>query len=191
MLSTSVVLGYLVYYFSVQNDFVYLLRIGTHSVTLQIPFYIGNMFQGLFFYALGYYLKEKQFQKYLFGAAILIYVVKFVYPAPMDFRANDTNGANYFLAVLYLACGCVIINNIFHRYLDTKVPLLTYIGSNSMIYYLVHYPVMFMITTFLPQEYVIENDLLRYLVYSILLVASLCLADFIFHQKYMKTFVGN
>lgn len=60
-----------------------------------------------------------------------------------------------------------------------------------MIYYLVHYPVMFMITTFLPQEYVIENDLLRYLVCSILLVVSLCLADFIFHQKYMKTFVGN
>ena len=57
------------------------------------PFYLGTMCHGLSLYSLGYYLKEKQFSTPLFVVSLLLFILKFLIPASIDFRANEPSGA--------------------------------------------------------------------------------------------------
>lgn len=100
-----------------------------HDFCINVPFYIGNMCHGLSLYSLGYYLKEKQYQKLFFYLALMLFVMKFFIPAGLDFRANDSGESNFVLAVIYGMAGCVVANNIFRYCFDFNVPFMTYIGQ--------------------------------------------------------------
>ena len=186
----SVIVAYLLYIISVKNDYGYILELGKHAFRLHIPFYIGNWFHGMFFYFMGFVLKEKQFYRVLFILSILVFLVKFFNPAQIDFRANDTHGSNYMLAVIYELSGCIIINNVFKKFFDYRIPLLTYIGLNSMVYYLIHYPVMKVITIFFYKPINVWSGEQRYIILSLILFVSLIIADRLFHIKILKRFVG-
>ena len=97
IIGLALVLGWLVYIMSVKNELCYPLAIGSHHFQFHVPFYFGNMFHGLAFYALGSWLREKQFAHGVFIVSMMIFLGKFFFPASMDFRANDTGGSNYFL----------------------------------------------------------------------------------------------
>ena len=66
-----------------------------HNLHLDIPtFYMGNMCHGLSVYSLGYYLKEKQFDRTIFLIALALFVLKYIIPSGIDFRANSPSGTN-------------------------------------------------------------------------------------------------
>ena len=149
------------------------------------------MCHGLSLYSLGYYLKEKQFSTPLFVVSLLLFILKFLIPASIDFRANEPSGANYMLAVLYGMSGCIVINNIFRKYLNFKIPCASYIGVNSMTYYLVHFPVLVVSRTMLGKTYHGDDFWLRFVILSVVVTISLVIADCLFRNQKLRFMIGG
>lgn len=153
--------------------------------------YMGNMCHGLSVYSLGYYLKDRQFNNSVFVVALFLFVLKFIIPAGIDFRANESNGSGFILSVLYGMSGCIVINNIFKRFCNKRLPLVTYIGCNSMVYYLVHYPVIYATITFFWAPFVEKELWYRFLVLSIIVTVFLIIAEYIFRIKKLRFIIGG
>ena len=190
VISVSIILGWLIYEFSVKDNIYYALGIGNRSYKLQIPFYIGNMFHGLAFYTLGYWLKDRQFNRYILAVALIFFIAKFFFFAFMDFRGNNTEGGNYLLCVVYELSGCIVANNVFRHWLDREFPLFTHIGRNSMVYYLVHYPLMTFIVMFL-NPFPGSTAFVRFAYLTIILIVLLIVSDYIFRLKKLRLFIGG
>ncbi len=121
--------------------YFYSYKLGDESaiksiLLVTIPYWFGNVFLGLFFYSLGDLLKDRQFNRYLFIVALFIYVVHLFIPAFLNIWYNLSD--SYFLSVLYYVAGIIVFNNVMDRWLNKRVPLLTHIGENSMVYYITH-----------------------------------------------------
>ena len=163
-----------------------------YSIHILIPHYLGNICHGLALYSLGYYLREKQFNRVLFISALVLFVLRFIIPAGIDFRANTpfpSSNLTYILAVIYEVAGCIVINNIFKRFIDVKIPFITYIGSNSMVYYLVHYPVMY--TTKSLFTSIMNFDWwVRFFILSCVVTVFLIIAEWLFRNKRLKFVIG-
>ena len=156
-----------------------------------IPDWIGNICHGLLAYTLGFCLKEKQFENKMFILALLLFALKYIIPAEIDFRTNISTGVHYLLAVIYGISGCIVVNNLFRRYVDVKIKMFTYIGYNSMLYYLIHYPVIYT-TTKLFSSYVKEYDIqIRYYLLSLIVTISMVIAEFIFRNKRIRFIIGG
>lgn len=148
------------------------------------------MFHGLAFYTFGAWLKENQFNRKLFLLALCFFILKFFYFAFMDFRGNDSEGSNYFLCIIYELAGCIVVNNVFRNIANKKIMLLSHIGQNSMIYYLVHYPVMTFIVMFL-NPFPNLSSSIRYFLLSAVLIIILIISDYMFRIKWLKWMIGG
>lgn len=156
-----------------------------------VPHYFGNICHGLALYSLGYFLKEKQFSNAVFIIALVLFVLNLIIPAGIDFRANTPwSGSYYLLAVIYEIAGCVVINNIFKRFVDIKIPFVTHVGSNSMVYYLVHYPVMCLTISLLGNTLMDFGWWIRLLIVSSVVTMFLIFAEWLFRNKKLKFIVG-
>lgn len=163
-----------------------------HNLHLDIPtFYMGNMCHGLAVYSLGYYLKEKQFDRIIIVIALTLFVLKYFIPSEIDFRANNPSGTNFMLSVLYGMSGCVVINNIFKRICNKRFPVVTYIGCNSMVYYLVHYPVMCVTISLFWEPFADKELWYKFLVLSIIVTIFLIIAEYVFRIKKMRFIIGG
>lgn len=163
-----------------------------HNSHYDIPkSYMGNMCHGLAVYSLGYYLKEKQFDRTIFVIALVLFVLKYFIPSGIDFRANNPTGTNFMLSVLYGMSGCVVINNIFKRVCNKGFPLVTYIGCNSMVYYLVHFPVMYVTTSLFWEPFADKELWYKFLVLSIIVTIFLIIAEYVFRIKKMRFIIGG
>ena len=183
-------LGNCVYYMQ-SNDISFVMQWATHHLRLYIPFYIGTMFHGLAVFSLGYYTKEIQFDRRIFILTFLIFVIHYIVPADFDFRANNSGDSNYLLAVLYGMAGCVVFNNIFKRFCNYNVPLLTHIGANSMVYYLVHYPVMYITISLFWTPFSDYALWKRFCILSSIVTISLLIAEWVFRHKKIRFIVGG
>ena len=172
ILCLSVCVSYLLFLFT------YRLIGLKETLLISIPFWFGNIFLGLFFYLLGYLLRTKHFNHVLFIVALLIYSIHFFTPFYLDFYIN--NSGNYFLSVLFYISGIIVFNNIFKRWLDVRIPILTYIGENSMIYYVTHYTFLYLLL--IGHSYRISGWPL-YIVSFIITIFFLVCMDFLFRKK--------
>ena len=115
---------------------------------LYIPYYIGNIFHGLACYSAGHLLKEKQFNRYILLLSLVLFLIHFIYPSILGVRSNSCD-KNYFLGTIYNLSGIIVFNNIFYRFFNKKIGLLSYVGQNSMVYYVTHYIVLSVIFHFI------------------------------------------
>lgn len=83
------------------------------------------------------------------------------------FRLKETR------AKLISICGCITVNNIFKHI--PHLPLLTYIGKNSMDFYVMHMLVLGVITMLPWSEWMIPN----YVVFGVMCIACLTVPAFI------------
>ena len=174
------------------HDWEFRVFIPGHNSYLDIPtFYMGNMCHGLSVYSLGYWLKEKQFHRTIFVLALALFVLKYIIPAGIDFRANNSYDTNFMLSVLYGMSGCVVINNFFKRFCNKRLPIITYIGRNSMVYYLVHFPVMYVTTCLFWDSFENKDLWIRFVVLSSIVTISLILADYLFRVKKIRFLIGG
>lgn len=184
--------AYLAYAVHVLNEHAWKFIIMGHNSHLIIPtIYMGNMCHGLSVYSLGYYLKKKQFNNVIFALAFTFFVLKYFFPATIDFRANNPYGTNFMLAVLYGMSGCIVINNIFKRFCNMRFPFVTYIGCNSMVYYLVHYPVMFVTLSLFWEPFAEKELWFRFLILSLIVTVFLFIAEYIFRVKKLRFMLGE
>lgn len=104
------------------------------------PYYVFNIFPGMFFYGLGYVMKDRQYDRNTFLVGLAIYSVSLFYPSTVDFRVNGIREGLYSLWLVYAAAGIVVFNNI-ARFIGKVWPL-TYIGRDSMYWFLCHWIVL-------------------------------------------------
>lgn len=114
---------------------LYLLQFGR-------PYWLANIPLGLTFFALGYYLKEFQYKTPVIIFSIAFYTFfQVFFPSAMDFRINLLHYGNYFLYYLVALSGIIAINGIF-KHIPYKFPILSYLGRNSLGFYIFHWFVL-------------------------------------------------
>lgn len=105
---------------------------------------------------------------------VIVAIIILIEPSHIDLRTNTLNENGYYiLALLFSICGCITVNNIFKHI--QHLPVLTYIGKNSMDFYVMHMLVLGVITILPWSEWMIPN----YVVFGVMCIASLTVPAFI------------
>lgn len=156
-----------------------------------VPCYIGCFFHGMTLYSIGNCIKKAQFNQSVLFMSVCIFIPSFLMPSKIDFRDNSVMNGYFLVAIAYEIAGCIIVNNFFSRWMNKRNALLTYIGQNSMVFYLIHFPVMFVTVHCLSQYGDISNKGMIFLVTSLIVTISLIMADRIFKHDKMKFIVGG
>lgn len=156
-----------------------------------VPCYISNIFHGMTLFCLGDLMRRSQFDKYVFFLSVCVFTVGFYFPSKIDFRDNSVICGYFPMAVAYEIAGCIVVNNIFSRWLNKKIVLLTYIGNNSMVFYLIHFPVMYVTIHCLSQVFNINDMTVMFTVTSMIVTISMIVADIIFRHGRLKFIVGG
>lgn len=113
----------------------------THRMNLIKPYYFANFFPAMFFYGLGFYMKDKQFNLMTFVLAFVIYIISFIWPSTIDFRTNAPIRGNALLWYIYAAAGIMVFNYICKK-INFSICFVTKIGQNSMWWFLAHWPIL-------------------------------------------------
>jgi hypothetical protein len=152
---------------------------------VNIPPWVGNVFLGYFFYGLGDVLRDFQFGIKCFLVSALLFIVFLFFPNYLDFYKNASN--QYLLSVVYDFSGIIVFNNLFKRWLNTQIPLLTHVGANSMIYYVTHYTFFLLV---LNNNYEAPSWV-KLIVALIQTALFLFVMDIIFTKTRMKWLIGG
>ena len=143
--------------------------------------WFGNAFSGLCFFLLGYWLKNKESNSWLFvfstvsyGLVVAAYFVGWIDDFPyLYMHANKMYNGNYLLFYPTAIAGIIMVNNFF-RLLCKRVKFcaLEYIGLNSMTFYTTHW-ILFVLVTFVT-KYIFHVQK-PYVLFTVLLCASIIL----------------
>lgn len=165
------------------------LAVVKNITPLTIPSWTGNVFLGLFFYSLGDILRDRQFNsKVLLYASFALYAAHLCFPSYLDFRINSVIQGKYLVSVIMNLSGIIVFNNLFFRFINTRIPLLTYIGNNSMVYYITHYTFFHILFVFLSYYKIDEINL--YIITLIISVIFLIGMDYFFRCKKVRWVIG-
>ena len=77
------------------------------------------------------------------------------------------------------------------RYINRKITLISYIGSNSMVYYLVHYPVMMLIYLLYWERFINKDYWIKFTLLSLIVTFFMVIADIIFRKRKLRFIVGG
>lgn len=116
----------------------FLLALYSEHYHIIRPFYVVNFFPAMFFYGMGFYMKEKQYHRIILFFALTIYSASFVFPSTVDFQTNKLIQGNYFLWLIYAFAGIVVFDNV-TKIVKTRIWLFTSIGEKSMYWFLAHW----------------------------------------------------
>lgn len=109
------------------------------------PVYIGNIANGLFYYSVGYTLKDRQFSKDILIISIVgILCIYHLIPSYLDFRANRLIGSSpsaYLFNEAFILCEIIIVNFLSYKFWS-KESFISKIGRDTIIYYVTHYIVL-------------------------------------------------
>nr|MBP7471768.1 acyltransferase family protein [Prevotella sp.] len=171
----------------------YLFALGEKHIPIILPYYWGNIFCGLAYYCCGFILRCKQYNKYLVIISALIFIIHLFIINNFDFRFNDLQKGNgtyyYFIEIIFSLSGIILFNNLFKTKLNKKIPILTHIGQNSMIYFVTHYILLYCCLDFIDKkEY---NVWLIYIIKSLITIMFLYIQDKIFTHKKLKWMIGS
>ena len=122
---------------------------GVYFLKLTYPVWIGNITLGVFFYTMGYMLRDIQYNKYIFYFSLLLFVWGIFFPVitKFDFRCNQVGITDYYpIVLLYCTLGIITINNIAYKFLNKPIKIITMIGKNSIIMYVIHFPILMLCT---------------------------------------------
>ena len=177
--------------------FAYLLYLNGTSprvlagMSFTLPFYLGNISLGLAFYALGYSIKDWQYNKWIFALAICAFILKFFIPSGIDVRKNEVYGY-YLIAIMYGVGGCIVLNNLFKYFLDKEIILLTHIGKRSMVYYLVHFTPIMIFVHFSKVGVLSSLDTsIHYFLMAIVLIVIMYLSDLFYNFPKVRFLFGG
>ena len=150
--------------------------------------WIGNVFLGALFFGLGVTLKQKQFErKELVWICLILYLVHLLFPSYLDFRYNQS--PHYLLSIAYYFTGIILFNNLFFKTMNRRIPILTHIGQNSMVYYITHFT-FFKLLFEVYARCGISNVLSQFAISFPITILFMILMDYLFRMKSLKWIVG-
>jgi len=111
---------------------------------LTIPDYCENIPAGLMFFSAGFVMKERQYHKKVILACILIYLSMFLFGwSLVDMRGNCLARGCYVHWIFTSIAGIILFTNILKRTENLAAfRLLSYLGKNSIHYYVTHWMVL-------------------------------------------------
>lgn len=157
------IIAYMLYYWGVSKSF----------------WWIGNVFSGMCFFLLGYWLKDKEGNSVIFVISIITYGLilcaywgSWIDDFPFLYmHANRMYYGNFFLFLLMASAGIIMTNNIFKIVTEhIRLRLLEYIGKNAMNIYVTHW-ILFTMVIFVTKYCFNVN--MRLLHVAILLLSSI------------------
>lgn len=150
-----------------------------------IPLYMGNICTGLFFYSIGYNIRNLQYKNIIFIISIVGYFAIYIFsPSFVDMRSNKLICGNYLIWIIFSIMGIIVINNIFKRVRLINKFYLDEIGRNSIIYYVLHW-IMLIVISIILNALGIED---KWNVFFIILVSCIVLLPLvtIYFRRYIK-----
>lgn len=159
-----------------------------HHLPKNVLLIVGNICYGSLFYSLGYILRTKQYIRPVVIIACLAFVAHFFYPIDIDTRIIDT--PNMPLIIFFCLAGIIVADNVFKRYLNRPVSILTYVGRNSMTYYIVHYLLFYSTFRVVLSQYKVSG-VMYYLLFSVITVILLYGADMLFNVRALRWMIGK
>lgn len=104
-----------------------------------IPDWVANTCSGLFFYCVGYLLREWQYNKVIVAAVAAVFILFAIIGLPtIDFQANRLNHGNYGIFLLCSLCGIIVLNNLCKLFKSVNRGVFSAIGRDAMNYYIIH-----------------------------------------------------
>ncbi len=138
---------------------LFLTMIGSLAIFhfhLVIPYYLGSTMAGLFFFTMGNMLKDRQYNKWVWTASFLVYLIHmFFIPSFVDMRSGTLLEGYYEVWMIGSVAGCITLNGacrwgiIFAKRMAERyhqIRMLSFIprsimaiGESSLIIYLFHW----------------------------------------------------
>lgn len=162
-----------------------------YKTSIIYPLYLGNISLGLFFFGLGYLLREIQYNKYLIGMAIVVNIFIYcLFPSSVDFRANNVISGTYGGYIMSAVSAIIILNNLFKKIPLLNIRVLTYIGQHSMSFYLLHWPLLLISIRIINHICLLSNRT-NAIIAILVCTIGLPLLNKIFHLKSLRKFIGE
>jgi len=156
--------------------------------------WFGNLFSGLCFFLLGYWMNNKKLNWFSTMLALLFFVgclvlkmfrlVEFPY---LYMHANKMYCGNYIL-FYPLAFSGVLLTNHFFEILSSKMKftILNYIGRNSMNFYVTHWILLTIVSFIAKYFFRIESSKMLFLILVISCIVFLPLISFFIDQIHLS-----
>lgn len=117
------------------------------NYNIQLPLGLSNLFLGIMFYSFGNIyrnIENTKFSGHIIWISIIIYLITQLFCfSTLDFRSLELLEGNYFVYLISSIAGIIVI-----CYLAKKINyiyLINYIGKHSLIYFIVHWPIIILI----------------------------------------------
>ena len=162
-----------------------LISWGANYYELIYPVWIGNIALGIMFYTMGYILRAIQFKKIVFFISLTLFLGGFFLPlvTKFDFRCNQIGVTDiYPIVLLYCTSGIITINNISLKLINKPITIITQIGRNSIILYVIHFPIIMLCTNVIKTTS-ITNPYYIFIIVSISIIITYSFAVHILLQS--------
>ena len=145
---------------------------------LTYPVWVGNIALGIMFYTMGHILRVIQYNKVLFYISLILFLSGFFLPlvTKFDFRCNQIGMTdNYLIVMLYCTSGIITINNIAFKYINKPITIITKIGKNSILLYVIHFPILMLSTSIIKMTST-TNPYYIFIIVSLSIIITYCIA---------------
>jgi fucose 4-O-acetylase-like acetyltransferase len=169
------IFGYLILFYQIK------LPLGLNNLFLAVFFiYIGNIFIKI---------EHAKYNKYTLPIAIIVYFVTQYYCfSSLDFRTHEMITGNYFVYVISSISGLVLIYYL--AKLVNSIPPINYIGKNSLIYFIAHWPIIILANNLLKFSSIYITGYVYAIFMSIIIFVAMPFGVKLFNNKY-KTLIGK
>lgn len=154
-----------------------------------VPEYLMNLFPGMFFYGLGYTMRTRQYDKHIFWLSIAIFLLAYIYPSNLSFKANRMLWGSYPLFLIYASAAIVMFNNL-AKIIGRNVWLLTSMGRDSMYWYCAHWMLLLVIRFVFDRFFPLLDGLSGVLLTFITLMFLLAIMRPVAYSAHIKKLLG-
>lgn len=159
------------------------------------PYYLYNTISGVFFYSVGYLIKEVQYKRPIIIVSVIVHVLIItLYFSFVDMFKNNLIEGSYLLWMVSGVSGCIIINNVFKKlvsYYNYTFPILNYIGVNSMSFFAMHMWIIIIMKEMVFPVMHIEGSYLRFVILIAAISLVIPIANCILHTKHLSWIIGE
>ena len=104
-----------------------------------VPPYVTTTFTGLFFYSIGYLLRDKQNVEYVALGSLVVMLAFWIFGvSAVNMKDNNLLLGYYPLWFLFSVAGCMAINYLM-KISPYSFPILRWVGVNSLVIYCTHW----------------------------------------------------
>lgn len=154
------------------------------------PYWTYNIPLGLFFYSLGFTLKELQYKKIIQVVSLIVFFGLFFFRFEINFR--DGLFDPYFITIPWTLAGCILTNNLFKRISQINISPLRFLGIHAMEFYCIHIIILYIIEQIYRISHIgISRTFFIASLFAIALIIISLLLHFIKYDKIQWVFGRN